>query len=151
MAFIEIRHIETAQTYPLRGAILRPGHPPSESVFPDDDAPETFHLGAFIDEKLLGVATFFPETASFAPQLRAYRLRGMAVAEAAQGSGLGRALIEAAVRQLEARGAEVLWCNARTSASGFYRNLGFETVSDEFEIPGIGPHFVMQKPLENSR
>ncbi|HEX8463665.1 MAG TPA: GNAT family N-acetyltransferase, partial [Abditibacterium sp.] len=108
MPQIEIRRIETAQTYALRGAILRPGHPPSESVFEGDDAPDTFHLGAFVDEKLLGIATFFPENAPFSPDSKAYRLRGMAVAQAAQGTGLGRATIEEALRLLEARGVEIL-------------------------------------------
>jgi predicted GNAT family N-acyltransferase len=29
----------------------------------------------------------------------------------------------------------------------FYKKLGFEVISDEFEVPGIGPHFNMIKYL----
>lgn len=44
-------------------------------------------------------------------------------------------------------GAEVLWCNARVGALGFYLRLGFATIGEEFEIAGIGPHFVMWRDL----
>ncbi|MFK7789853.1 MAG: hypothetical protein AB8C95_10235, partial [Phycisphaeraceae bacterium] len=36
-----------------------------------------------------------------------------------------------------------LWCNARTSASGYYERLCFIQHGDLFEIPDIGPHAVM--------
>lgn len=36
-----------------------------------------------------------------------------------------------------------IWCNARRSAVAFYEAAGFVVCSDEFEITGIGPHYVM--------
>ena len=35
------------------------------------------------------------------------------------------------------------WCNARTSAAGYYEKIGFVIASDEFELPDIGPHVLM--------
>jgi predicted GNAT family N-acyltransferase len=40
-----------------------------------------------------------------------------------------------------------VWCNARTPARAFYERAGFRTVSDEFELPEIGPHYVMELRL----
>ena len=34
--------------------------------------------------------------------------------------------------------------NARTLAVPFYRAHGFVSVGEEFEIPDVGPHFVMR-------
>ena len=40
-----------------------------------------------------------------------------------------------------------MWCNARKGAVWFYQRLGFVTVSEEFEIAPIGPHYVMEIDL----
>jgi hypothetical protein len=37
-----------------------------------------------------------------------------------------------------------VWCNARTPAVGFYEKLGFSTIGEEFELPPIGPHYLME-------
>jgi hypothetical protein len=39
-----------------------------------------------------------------------------------------------------------VWCNARTPAAGFYGRAGFATEGEEFELPSIGPHFLMSRP-----
>ena len=49
---------------------------------------------------------------------------------------------------LRARGGDLLWCNARVVALGFYERLGFVAEGPEFEIVPIGPHFVMTKNLQ---
>jgi ribosomal protein S18 acetylase RimI-like enzyme len=64
-----------------------------------------------------------------------------------QGSGLGRAVLTECIEHVRSAGAEVLWCNARLGALGFYERLGFATVGDEFDIAGIGPHYVMWKDV----
>ena len=37
-----------------------------------------------------------------------------------------------------------LWCNARLHAVGFYERQGWKVEGDEFDVPDIGPHFVMR-------
>ena len=137
----EIRHISAAQTHALRGAILRPGTAREQSIYPGDDAADTFHFGAFIGEEIVGIASLYEESAP-GETARALRLRGMAVSPRVQKRGVGRALIEACIAQSQACGVETLWCNARTSALGFYEALDFVRRGQEFEIPGVGPHFV---------
>ena len=41
----------------------------------------------------------------------------------------------------------MVWCNARINAVAFYKKEGFKIIGDEFEIPDIGPHFLMAKNL----
>ena len=43
--------------------------------------------------------------------------------------------------------ANLLWCSARVVALDFYKHLGLQTVGSEFEIEGIGPHYVMWSAL----
>ena len=69
----------------------------------------------------------------------------MATEPDVRGVGFGTALVAACVEHVAAAGGGELWCNARLAAVGFYRRVGFDVVSDEFEIPGIGPHVVMAR------
>jgi GNAT superfamily N-acetyltransferase len=149
-ARFDIRAIASAATHPLRLSVLRPNRPASAAIFPDDDAPSTRHLGAFRDGQVVGIASLFvadltPEHAG-AP---AYQLRGMATAPEVRGAGFGKALVIECVAFGQARGAKILWCNARTSAMDFYRKLGFEIIGPEFDIPDVGPHFRMWIRLDN--
>ena len=149
---MQVRPITAAETRPLRSAILRPGQPPDALVYDGDDAPGSFHAGAFLGRELVGVASVYPEPMPAAPDadldsFNAFRLRGMATRADVQGRGLGRAVLRRCIEHVRERGAEVLWCNARVGALGFYQRLGFATLGDEFEIEGIGPHYVMWKAV----
>ena len=149
---MDVRPITPEQTRPLRAEILRPGQDPETLVLHGDDIPGSFHAGAFEDGTLVCTATVYPEPMPIAPEAdvdvsNAFRLRGMATKAHLQGRGYGRAVLERCIEHVRDSGADVLWCNARTGALGFYRRLGFETVGDEFEIEGIGPHFVMWKAV----
>lgn len=145
---MQIRAITAAETRPLRSTVLRPGQPPDALAYPGDDAPSSFHAGAIVDDEVVGIASVFREPMPLAPDADvdaadAFRLRGMATRPDLRGGGLGSAVLRRCIEHVRETGAEVLWCNARTSALGFYQRLGFETVGDEFDIAGIGPHFVM--------
>jgi len=138
-----IRPITAAETFPLRLSVLRPGRPLSAAKFPGDDAATTHHFGAFRDRQLLGIASLFLAELPEMPGLSAFQLRGMAVAPEARGTGLGRALTLACISFAREKGLQILWCNARTYAVGFYQKLGLRIIGDEFNIPDVGPHFHM--------
>lgn len=72
----------------------------------------------------------------------------MATLPEVQGRGFGTKILEAICEDLRERGGGRVWCNARISAAGFYRRNGFVVVGDEFDLPGIGAHFVMEKWIE---
>ena len=64
-----------------------------------------------------------------------------------RGAGFGAALLGGCIGRATASGGAELWCNARMPAVGFYRRAGFEVVSEEFDVPGIGVHVVMVRTL----
>jgi GNAT superfamily N-acetyltransferase len=138
---------------PLRTRILRPGWTDRLATYPEDDAPDTRHLAAFDGDAVVGVGTIYPEAppaahrgaipeAAYAPGA-SVRLRGMATASETRGAGHGRAVLEGCFREARALGATHLWCNARLVAVPFYERLGLACVGDLFDMPEIGPHYVM--------
>jgi GNAT superfamily N-acetyltransferase len=141
-----IKEISASETLPLRSAVLRNNLPYQECIFPTDNS--GFHLGAFKGAELVSIATFFPEDYA-GMGIGGYRLRGMATLSAEQGKGYGAVLIKFALEKLILTGASYLWCNARASAVGFYQKLGFEIISDKFDVPGIGPHYNMSIQINN--
>ena len=70
----------------------------------------------------------------------AFQLRGMATAHSFQGKGIGNKLVNFAIVYLRGQHINYVWCNARQKAFKFYTSLGFEFISDFFDIPNIGPH-----------
>jgi GNAT superfamily N-acetyltransferase len=77
----------------------------------------------------------------------AWRLRGMATLPAARGRGLGGRLLEACLDHARARGGASVWCNARTRALVFYERHGFVAAGEPFDLPGLGPHLELRRPL----
>ncbi len=142
---IQIREIKAEDTYSIRKKELRKNMTLSEKV-PGDFDENTIHLGVFDQDELACVATFM-KTKSPVFRGEQYQLRGMATEESHQRKGLGRAVLMEAEDILINRDVDILWCNARVSALDFYKKLGYKTVGEIFEIPQIGPHYVMYKKL----
>lgn len=147
MDTVEIRSLAAAHTRPLRQKVLRPGRPAEENIYPLDDHPLAIHLGAYHQGDLIGIASFFKEPAPQSEKSEAYRLRGMAVLPEWQGKGIGKKILGRGIEELRSRSAQELWCNARTTASDFYFTFGFQSDGAEFEIPGIGPHYLLRLAL----
>jgi len=143
----ELRRIPAAETRYLRHVVLRPHQRPEELVYPGDDAPDTVHLELCVEGRQLGVASLYREPLPGSKSPTEWRLRGMAVLAEEQGKGYGIALLQACIVHAARHGGTRLWCNARTTASGFYRALGFAVEGGEFELPGIGPHYLMWRAL----
>ncbi len=122
-----------------------------------DDDPDTATFAAVEDGSgaIVGVATVHPQRAPFdpaasspeGPAKRSWRLRGMATREGLRGKGIGSLVIEAVIAHVADMGGEIVWCNARAKAVGFYERAGFETRGEEWEIPFIGRHVVMWRKV----
>ncbi|UCE92645.1 MAG: GNAT family N-acetyltransferase [Flavobacteriaceae bacterium] len=142
---IRIKRIEVEKTYPLRKDILRKGMTLSHKM-PGDEEKESLHLGLYADEELVCVGSFMKNTRKDFSGVQ-FQLRGMATSEKFQKKGFGKRLMKYAEQILKSEGVDVIWCNARTTATVFYKNLGYQIIGEEFDVPQVGPHFVMFKEI----
>jgi|GEM_PF-153898 len=142
-----VKEITADETLPLRSAILRDGKPFDQCRFAEDGKPGSFHLGYLEDERLVGIASFYPIGFDNIDE-PGIQLRGMAVDKLYQGKGIGKAIMQAADKHIN-RDPSIthIWCNARKIAYKFYESQGFHVVSEEFKIADIGPHRKMLKHL----
>lgn len=157
---LHARVITARDTLRLRQEVLRPGRPSSECTFPGDEDEPTVHAGTLHEGAIVSIASMYLEDRSAgapggAPGSRAsypggtaWRLRGMATEPELRGFGAGRLALDLCIAHAAARGGTVAWCNARVEAVGFYERLGWQVVGgDVFDIPTVGPHLVMERPL----
>ncbi len=146
---MEVKQIDAKDTYNIRHEILRPDGNIEDCQFPGDNDELSFHLGAYIDDKLVSVASFYMDNHPTIDADYQFRLRGMATLQEHSGQGMSSALLRTAFPLIKKNHVNTLWCNARLSAAGFYEKVGFETIGEEFDIEGIGPHILMIKKLES--
>lgn len=128
--------------------MLRPNGSIDDCIFQGDNDELTFHLGAFVDKKLVSVASFYFESNEKFPDTNQYRLRGMATLPDHQGQGLSSALLRTAFPVIKQNQCSLLWCNAREKAMGFYTKVGFVASGDHFSIPNIGKHLLMSIEID---
>lgn len=140
---MEVKQIDAKDTYELRHKILRPLGTIEDCKYLGDNDDLSFHLGAFVDDKLVSIASFYMENHPAVESEYQFRLRGMATSEEFRGQGMSSALLRTAFPIILKNHVKTLWCNARTSAIGFYQKVGFLEVGEVFEIEPIGPHQLM--------
>lgn len=137
-----VKFIPFELTLALRSKILRNNIAPEECIFPTDQVEGAFHLAYYLNDEIATIASFFPQNHKARTEL-GYQLRGMATDTPFAGKGYGRDLVAFAVEYIKNTNAQYIWCNARTGAVKFYEKLGFQVVSEEFLIAGVGPHYEM--------
>ncbi|HAZ12424.1 MAG: hypothetical protein A2X86_15915 [Bdellovibrionales bacterium GWA2_49_15] len=145
---MKVLRIHPKDTISIRHQMLRSGKPIDSCIYNGDDDEQTFHLGAFVDTKLVSVASFYFEKHPILLPPYQYRLRGMATLSEHQRSGLSSELLKMAFPIIKQNLASLLWCNARLTAVGFYEKVGFERVGESFNISDIGEHILMTKKIE---
>lgn len=144
---ITIKHIDASATYLFRQTILRPNQPLEDCKYPSDYETDSFHLGAFINDELISIASFSKEIYPDLQNGIHYRLRGMATLPAFRNQRAGSSLIQRAEQILQDRNANILWCNGRITVSDYYKRLGFHEHGEIFEIEPIGLHKVLYKMI----
>jgi GNAT superfamily N-acetyltransferase len=141
-----VRELPVADTRPLRREVLRPAETVEQQA--QHEPAEARAVGAFVSGELVAVGLIGPEEppGSWGGG-GVWRVRGMATAPAQRGRGLGAAVLGELLRIAREAGAERVWCTARAPARSLYERAGFEARSDVYELPGIGPHVVMERRL----
>ncbi len=137
MGEIVVRRVALERTRELRRAVLRPHQTLAQLAA--DESPLAFALGAFDGDQLIAAGAVVPDG-----EPGAWRIRGMATTPAARGRGAGTAVLDALIAHARAQGATRIWCNARSPARSLYERAGLRVVSEEFVLPEIGPHYVME-------
>ena len=144
---MEVKQIDAKDTIHLRHTVLRPNGKVEDCNFDNDNEDNTFHLGAYLNEQLVSCASFYLQNHPEIPNEYQYRLRGMATNEEHRGKGLSSELLRVAFPMIKRNHVNIIWCNARSSAVGFYEKVGFKKIGSEFEVPEIGPHYLMIKHI----
>ena len=145
MPAITVRSVPVAQTRGLRRAILRPHQSIQEML---DTEPEGAHaVGAFDGQELIATGLIGPDPKRGPGS---WRVRGMATEPRARCRGAGTAVLAALLEHAQSEGASSVWCTVRTPACSLYERAGFRTISEEFELPGIGPHVIMELRFRGS-
>lgn len=127
---IAIKRISPAATLPLRQKILWPSKPLSFSQIVEDDDGQ--HFGLFRDDAMLSVISLFT-----CPELKSAQFRKFATETTEQGKGFGSILLNHVIGEASSQGCKILWCNARVTAFPFYKRIGFEITSKNFEKEGV--------------
>lgn len=125
---LEIKQIQPSDTWEIRHRVMWADKPFEDVKLTNDDS--GLHFGLFRDGVLLSVVSLFIEndTAQF---------RKFATETAEQGKGYGAKLLAHIIQESIERNVKTFWCNARTSASGFYEKFGLAVVSDAWVKDGV--------------
>ena len=145
---IKVKQIQAKECYAIRQQVLWQHKSVTECGIAIDSQEGAFHLGAFLNDELVCIGSFFKQENPQFNQAKQYRLRAMATLPIAQKKGTAKSLLEFAVQKLKTEHQDLLWCDARIIATGFYSKLGFSTKGTSYEIPIIGTHYCMYKFLQ---
>lgn len=148
---VEIKSVALDEIIALRHQVLRPHQNLSDCIFDTDSREGTFHLGAFVDNQLVSIASFVVESREdlpgTLPSTLQYQLRAMATLHKFRHMGMGRRVVAEGALRIKALGADCLWCRGRVNVQGYYEKLGFTAHGEVFDYPPIGLHIVMYKRL----
>ncbi len=131
-------------TAALRQLVLRP-YLTVEQVLAEGDGGT--NIGVYVDGVCVACASPREEPMPDDPREGDWRLRGMASHPDVRGQGYGALALTVTMDHARERGGRRMWANARTGALGFYLRHGFVTRGEEFDVPRIGPHYLIWRDL----
>ncbi len=127
-------------TVQLRDTILRQPLGLNFSSEELSNESNSFHLGCYLENKLLGCLVLRPLTST------QIQMRQVAVVSTLQGKGIGRALVKYSEQFAEEREYTQMILHARDTALKFYQLLGYTKHGECFLEVSI-PHWEMCKTL----
>ncbi|MFT5320813.1 MAG: GNAT superfamily N-acetyltransferase [Pseudohongiellaceae bacterium] len=145
---MEIREINASATLALRKRLLRPHLSAEECIYPGDDDRTSCHLGAFIDNALIGIVSIYRKGLPDQEDNCAYQFRALAIVEASRNKGYGLTLLHAVEKYARDKRADYLWANARITAINFYRKANYSIDDNEFIVEGVGPHVIVSRHFQ---
>ncbi len=132
-----IEQIPAVLTLKLRQAELYPDSSLMEMQLEEDE--QGVHFGLFHKNQLIAVVSCFLRG-------KEMQFRKFATTKGYQQKGFGTALLTYIIEFAKKEGIKKIWCNARTSATGFYKKSGMGE-TDEFFIKNGVDYVIMIKEL----
>lgn len=142
-----IKKISFNKTFVVRHPVLRANRPVEECYFEGDELPSTAHFGLFDQEKLIGVVSVFEKNHPNFNEEKMYQIRGMALLKEYQNKDLGTLLIHEVENFVKELKGVIIWFNAREKAVNFYKKNNYQVMGSIFDIPNVGPHYLMFKNI----
>ena len=134
---MHIEQITPQLTWRLRRDVLYPDQKLADMELDEDR--DGIHFGAFKNDKLAGVVSLFQKGTDF-------QFRKLAVERSVQKMGVGNNLLQYIINYAKENGGTRIWCNARTSAIGFYLKYGFIQTGKLFSKSG-NDYEIMEKAI----
>ena len=133
---------ELEKYYDLRWRILRaPWQQPRGSERDEYESKAIHAMAIDNKDKLIGVARLHQTDKASA------QIRYMAVDEAVQNQGVGKALLHYLEKRASTQGIQVIELNAREKSVGFYSKQGYVVTGPGHILYGVIKHQKMQKKL----
>jgi len=127
--------------------MLLPGSNSENCYFEGDNEEQTFHLGAFVEGKLVSIASFYFIRNPSIEDPYQFCLKGMATLDEYQNMGFSSELLKMAFPIIKQNFCTLLWCNARETAQGYYEKVGFTKKGELSEDHEFGKQVLMIKKI----
>ncbi len=144
---LSLKIVKSEDLLNLRSKILRNNLDPNLCRFPGDKEINSFHLGAFNGNTLIGGVSVMKNECKKKKLPNCFQLRGLFVDKEFQHNGVGKTIVNFVENQLKDIGVDYLWMNARESAVLFYLKLNYSNSKISYVINEIGLHYLMYKKL----
>ncbi len=144
---LSLKIVKSDDLLNLRSKILRNNLDPNLCRFPGDKEINSFHVGAFNGNTLIGGVSVMKNECKKKELPNCFQLRGLFVDKEFQHNGIGKTIVNFVENRLRDSGVNYLWMNARESAVLFYLKLNYSNSKISYVINEIGLHYLMYKKL----
>lgn len=144
---LSLKIVKSDDLLNLRSKILRNNLDPNLCRFPGDKEINSFHIGAFNGNTLIGGVSVMKNECKKKELPNCFQLRGLFVDKEFQHNGIGKTIVNFVENRLRDGGVNYLWMNARESAVLFYLKLNYSNSKISYVINEIGLHYLMYKKL----
>ena len=144
---LSLKIVKSDDLLNLRSKILRNNLDPNLCRFPGDKEINSFHIGAFNGNTLIGGVSIMKNECKKKELPNCFQLRGLFVDKEFQHNGIGKTIVNFVENRLRDSGVNYLWMNARESAVLFYLKLNYSNSKISYVINEIGLHYLMYKKL----
>ncbi|MBF0315199.1 MAG: hypothetical protein HQK50_14545 [Oligoflexia bacterium] len=130
---MQILIIQPHDTYQLRQLLPMHRNGQVPIAYPDDSDEKSFHLGNFVEKKLVSIASFYFSKHPDIDALYQYEVRGLTRPDMYR-KGCSRALLEAAYPLILQNQGHILWCYSSGDSIAALLAIGLKPIGSPQEI-----------------